>query len=852
MSQEYLLSTDTVIVSTSDLQGNILTYNKAFIDASGYSESEIKGKSHSILRHSDMPKEAFQDLWQTIGAGHPWFGIVKNKRKNGDFYWVTANVSPIFDAGRITGYVSVRYPTSQEQKSSAEQLYEQLRRGNATMPWTKQAGLDLLAAAGIAIGLAGIALPYWLTNTTGLVVGSISCLIGFGLTLWRTYHFTKPSAHQTEAIHCLANGHFQRRYQGNDAWTNALNLLRTRIGQAASDNQDAARESAMLTTAMNATNTNLMVMDSHFKIISINKSLVTMLTRNEAALKATLPNFNVAQLVGKSCTIFHKDTDANLINHTSTQDMSFPGLHLRLTLVPIINQGKQLGYVAEWLDRTQEVLIERRINDALNKLSVGELDARINTAGLTGFTAELSNNINTAINTLSEAVHDVVTSAQALSHGNLTISVKGNYQGDLAKIKIAMNEAILSLNRSFGSVRNQASEVAQSAAQVSEANISLSQRIQEQAAALEQTAAAMEELTVQVQQSAQSASGASNLAETSSKEVRAGSVIMDQAITAMTEIQAVSSKITGIVSLIDSIAFQTNLLALNAAVEAARAGVHGRGFAVVASEVRALAGKSAEAAKDIKELIMLTAEKIHQGTDRVESTGEMLHGILGKFDQMVGLVSKISDNTNKQSQGLKQTNQAVAQIDKAVQQGATLVQENASLAQYLGGVASNLEHLVSAFELDEIQSQVVAEDTNNKSKALVVDDNLPSQKLAISLLKNNGYAVDAVSSGNQAIARSRNTAYQVILMDLNMQDGNGFSATKTLREQGCTARIIALTADKSLKQKALNLGANDFMVKPLRPEMLKQALQGKATANTTQKTLALPSPSNTSREWAEF
>jgi CheY-like chemotaxis protein len=162
---------------------------------------------------------------------------------------------------------------------------------------------------------------------------------------------------------------------------------------------------------------------------------------------------------------------------------------------------------------------------------------------------------------------------------------------------------------------------------------------------------------------------------------------------------------------------------------------------------------------------------------------------------------------------------------------------------------------VSAFELDEIQSQVVAEDTNNKSKALVVDDNLPSQKLAISLLKSNGYAVDAVSSGNQAIARSRNTAYQVILMDLNMQDGNGFAATKTLREQGCKAHIIALTADKSLKQKSLDLGANDFIVKPLRPEMLKQALQGKATANTTQKTLALPSPSNTtktSREWAEF
>jgi methyl-accepting chemotaxis protein len=184
----------------------------------------------------------------------------------------------------------------------------------------------------------------------------------------------------------------------------------------------------------------------------------------------------------------------------------------------------------------------------------------------------------------------------------------------------------------------------------------------------------------------------------------------------MSEIQAVSSQITGIVSLIDSIAFQTNLLALNAAVEAARAGEHGRGFAVVASEVRALAGKSADAAKDIKGLIDQTAQKIHFGTEKVHETGRMLNGIMGHFDQMVGLVAQISVNASEQAQGLEQSNQAIAEIDQAVQQGANLVQENASLAQYLGGVATSLDTLVSGFKLDQPHQN--AKSSNNVKPAI--------------------------------------------------------------------------------------------------------------------------------------
>jgi methyl-accepting chemotaxis protein len=118
MSTEYLLPSHTVIVSTSDLQGNIVSFNKAFLEASGYNADDVIGKPHSILRHPDMPKDAFKDLWDTIIDGRPWFGLVKNLRKNGEHYWVAANACPIYTNGHITGYVSVRYPATKEQKNS--------------------------------------------------------------------------------------------------------------------------------------------------------------------------------------------------------------------------------------------------------------------------------------------------------------------------------------------------------------------------------------------------------------------------------------------------------------------------------------------------------------------------------------------------------------------------------------------------------------------------------------------------------------------------------------------------------------------------------------------------------------
>jgi methyl-accepting chemotaxis protein len=464
------------------------------------------------------------------------------------------------------------------------------------------------------------------------------------------------------------------------------------------------------------------------------------------------------------------------------------------------------------------------INAVMANAAKGDFSTRV-TMQTSGIYLVLKNSVNAAMDNLNAAISDVLRASDSLSKNNLTQLVEGNHHGDLEKLKVGMNTAIAALNQSFGLVRAQTQEVAISSTQVAQANNNLSKRIQEQAVALEETASAMEELTAQVYQSAQHASNASCLAKESQSHVQQGAAAMTEAIDAMDGIRLVSKQITGIITIIDSIAFQTNLLALNAAVEAARAGEHGRGFAVVASEVRSLAQKSADAAKEIKQLIDVTSAKINEGTQKVKTTGASLTMITGKFDQMVVLVEQITHNANEQAQGLGQTNTAIAKIDHAVQQGASAVQENASLAQYLGEVANNLDQMSARFQINQQLSALPVElDDESLPLALVVEDNLPSQKIAVALLKRQGYRVDTADSGRAAVELASRKSYTVILMDIEMRDGNGLNATEKLRQMGVTSTIIAVTATKGHLQATIDAGMDGFILKPITPQELEGVL----------------------------
>ena len=248
-----------------------------------------------------------------------------------------------------------------------------------------------------------------------------------------------------------------------------------------------------------------------------------------------------------------------------------------------------------------------------------------------------------------------------------------------------------------GSVRIGADSVGSAARQISSGNDDLSQRTQEQASALEETASSMEEMTATVKQNADNARQASQLAVGAREQADRGGNVVGRAVSAMSEISDSSRRIADIIDVIDEIAFQTNLLALNAAVEAARAGEQGRGFAVVATEVRNLAQRSATAAKEIKDLIGDSVEKVKAGTVLVDESGKSLTEIVASVKRVADIVAEISAASEEQASGIDQVNNAVTQMDTTTQQNAALVEEAAAASKAMEQQAQLLVEKVSYF-----------------------------------------------------------------------------------------------------------------------------------------------------------
>lgn len=237
--------------------------------------------------------------------------------------------------------------------------------------------------------------------------------------------------------------------------------------------------------------------------------------------------------------------------------------------------------------------------------------------------------------------------------------------------------------------------------QVNSGNTELSTRTQEQAAALEEIASSMEEMTATVSRNAENADRANQLAAEARSQAEQGGGVVRQAVHAMEEIDTASKRIEEIIRVIDDIAFQINLLALNAAVEAARAGEQGRGFAVVASEVRNLAGRSATAAKEIKELILDSVSKVESGRSLVNESGNSLDVILDSVKQVSDTVAEIAAASREQSEGINQVNRSITHMDDMTQRNASLVEEVAATAESMGYQSQHLDDLVRFFKLEE-------------------------------------------------------------------------------------------------------------------------------------------------------
>ena len=519
--QEVEVLHDQAIVSKTDLDGNITYVNPYFIQISGYSEEELLGAPQNIVRHPDMPAAAFADLWASIKSGLPWTGLVKNRSKNGDHYWVRANITPIREAGRTVGYMSVRVRPERDEIEAASVAYRSIRSGNPAHLRLRHGEIVQSGATGLLqrLGHMSLRLRIWLA-------------------------------------------------------TSVVNLLQVAVCVAS--------------------------LSSHAGPVS---------TSSYAIFAAT-----------------------------------FVGLLINVFL---------------WYTLRVNVLqpLERSLQGA-----------------------------------------------RSIAAGDLSCSFDTRSTDEMGQLQRALQQMNSNLIATIRDVRVNVETMAVATRQIAAGNQDLSSRTEAQAASLEQTASSVEQFSATVKQNADSSQQANRLAEVASEVAVQGGVIVADVIATMDDINTSSKKIVDIIALIEGIAFQTNILALNAAVEAARAGEQGRGFAVVAGEVRNLAQRSATAAKDIKNLIEVSVDKVGNGMQQVHRAGATMEQVVSSVKQVSAIMQDIAMASREQSIGVDQVNSAIAHMDQVTQQNAVLVEQAAAAANSLAQEATGVTQAVSLFKFGTMRA----------------------------------------------------------------------------------------------------------------------------------------------------
>lgn len=301
----------------------------------------------------------------------------------------------------------------------------------------------------------------------------------------------------------------------------------------------------------------------------------------------------------------------------------------------------------------------------------------------------------------AQVVDGIASGLERLSRGQLAFRLNAAFAPEYEKLRADFNAAMAQLQDTMRVIVDRSSAIGASAHEISQASDDLSRRTEQQAASLEETAAALEQITATVARSAEGAIEAGGVVDGARQEATQGQAVVGLAIVAMGEIEQSSNEIGNIIGVIDEIAFQTNLLALNAGVEAARAGDAGRGFAVVASEVRALAQRSAEAAKEIKTLISASSRQVGEGVALVGDTGHALERIAEQITRLTAIAREISASSQEQASGLQQVNIAVAQMDQVTQQNAAMVEESTAASHSLAQDARELDRMMGQFSLED-------------------------------------------------------------------------------------------------------------------------------------------------------
>ena len=548
-----------------------------------------------------------------------------------------------------------------------------------------------------------------------LVLGLVAIIVGTVLAIFIIRGITRPISNVVCVAREIAAGNLDNVITpaSKDEVGRlmiALAQMQTDLRERLESDQRIAAENQRIRQALDNVSGNVMAVDADLNVIYINTEMHNLCTTRESDFRTGAPNFNASALHGKNIGALFTGASADFasladIKGEHSWDVKLGNCYLHLVSNPIVDDtGSRLGTVIEWVNQTEERAVQSEVNALVKSARAGDLSNRLCLEDKSGFFAVLCGSLNELLSVTDNVVSELGMVVGAISKGDLSRKMDGEYDGEFAKLANDTNRTIRKLTEVIGEAKGAVRAVQQGASDISQGNLSLSERTQQQALALNETTSSMQEITDMVAQNADNAVLADRLSTSAQSLAAKGGEVVGSAVNAMQAIDKASQEISDIIGVIDEIAFQTNLLALNAAVEAARAGENGRGFAVVASEVRHLAQRSADAAREISALINDSVSKVQEGSVLVGESGETLDEIVTSVAKVSDVVAEIADASRQQNQGIERIGEAVSTLDEMTRSNASLVEQATAASETMSTQAKALGDSMSFFDSDLFDS----------------------------------------------------------------------------------------------------------------------------------------------------